>query len=308
MPESTRYVLALAVMVAGFYGAWQFRLGGEVSSPSSAMQAEPAPAIMPSVSRAAEPDARRQPPLAVLIDTDRQGIEVPSPQAHPPVETPPGVESEPVVESDEPEQEELDAPLPELDAEPGERFSLADARTPAKDRGRKPTDPPVSPEGVQNDVEPVGPQRMPEPLKPPIENAAELADQTPVPQGDEPARAVVPTVERFTGRHRIIEGDTLPKLAASYLGDSARYVEIFHVNREVLGDPRLLPIGVELKIPQGPPSDGSPLGALKDVPPEQQFVPVPENEALADDGAGDLQPIPPQSLPPREEGTWRSRG
>lgn len=49
--------------------------------------------------------------------------------------------------------------------------------------------------------------------------------------------------------HKIVDGDTLGDLAARYLGSAARAVEIFAANRDVLADPELLPIGVELKIP-----------------------------------------------------------
>ncbi|MGD0519316.1 MAG: tail protein X [Thermoguttaceae bacterium] len=49
--------------------------------------------------------------------------------------------------------------------------------------------------------------------------------------------------------HKIVDGDTLGDLAARYLGTAARAMEIFAANRDVLADPELLPIGVELKIP-----------------------------------------------------------
>ena len=38
-------------------------------------------------------------------------------------------------------------------------------------------------------------------------------------------------------------------LAERYLGPASRAGEIFAANRDVLFDPKLLPIGVELKIP-----------------------------------------------------------
>lgn len=49
--------------------------------------------------------------------------------------------------------------------------------------------------------------------------------------------------------HKIVDGDTLAALAQLYLGSTARAREIFDANRDVLSDPELLPIGVELKIP-----------------------------------------------------------
>ena len=49
--------------------------------------------------------------------------------------------------------------------------------------------------------------------------------------------------------HRIVDGDSLADLAARYLGSALCSGEIFQANRDVLADPELLPIGVELKIP-----------------------------------------------------------
>jgi nucleoid-associated protein YgaU len=49
--------------------------------------------------------------------------------------------------------------------------------------------------------------------------------------------------------HTVVDGDSLPKLAARYLRDAKRSSEIFTLNRDVLKSPDLLPIGIELKIP-----------------------------------------------------------
>ncbi|MCE5266451.1 MAG: tail protein X [Planctomycetaceae bacterium] len=49
--------------------------------------------------------------------------------------------------------------------------------------------------------------------------------------------------------HRIVDGDTLDALAERYLGSASREGEIFAANRDVLMDPKLLPIGAMLKIP-----------------------------------------------------------
>jgi hypothetical protein len=49
--------------------------------------------------------------------------------------------------------------------------------------------------------------------------------------------------------HIVIDGDTLTRLAERYLDDAGRATEIYRLNREVLANPELLPIGVELRIP-----------------------------------------------------------
>ena len=52
--------------------------------------------------------------------------------------------------------------------------------------------------------------------------------------------------------HEVQDGDTLEGLAKHYLGDAARALEIFDMNRERLGNPHQLPIGAELRVPVAP--------------------------------------------------------
>lgn len=65
-----------------------------------------------------------------------------------------------------------------------------------------------------------------------------------------------PITERI---HVVHPGDSLERLARRYLGDEARAIEIFDLNRQLLENPHLLPIGAELKIPAGaePPTSDS---------------------------------------------------
>ena len=65
-----------------------------------------------------------------------------------------------------------------------------------------------------------------------------------------PEAATTPT-ERT---HVVHAGDSLESLAARYLGDEARALELFDLNRSVLENPHLLPIGAELAIPASPES------------------------------------------------------
>jgi phage tail protein X len=57
------------------------------------------------------------------------------------------------------------------------------------------------------------------------------------------------TAGRDATRHRVVDGDTLEKLARKYLGKGERAMEIFQANRSVLDDPDVLPIGLELALP-----------------------------------------------------------
>ena len=53
--------------------------------------------------------------------------------------------------------------------------------------------------------------------------------------------------------HRIVEGDTLDGLAATYFGNPDRFLEIFHANLGVLTRPDVLPLGVRILIPPREP-------------------------------------------------------
>lgn len=52
-----------------------------------------------------------------------------------------------------------------------------------------------------------------------------------------------------TRKHRIVDGDSLPLIALRYLGDKERAGEIADLNRDVINDLRLLPVGREIVIP-----------------------------------------------------------
>lgn len=52
--------------------------------------------------------------------------------------------------------------------------------------------------------------------------------------------------------HIVQDGDTLEKLAKHYLGDGARALEIFDMNRARLANPHQLPINAELRVPVAP--------------------------------------------------------
>ncbi|MBN1854519.1 MAG: LysM peptidoglycan-binding domain-containing protein [Pirellulales bacterium] len=49
--------------------------------------------------------------------------------------------------------------------------------------------------------------------------------------------------------HRVRDGDTLSKLAERYLGDADRADEIYEWNRDRIENPELLPIGIDLRLP-----------------------------------------------------------
>ena len=64
-----------------------------------------------------------------------------------------------------------------------------------------------------------------------------------------PLRFPSPTEVDEPRTHIVVDGDSLAKLAGRYLDDPRRAEEILELNRGLLSDPQLLPIGVELLIP-----------------------------------------------------------
>ncbi len=60
---------------------------------------------------------------------------------------------------------------------------------------------------------------------------------------------VVKSADDANRTHTVVDGDRLETLAERYLGTASRADEIYQANRDVINNPRLLPIGVDLKIP-----------------------------------------------------------
>ena len=51
------------------------------------------------------------------------------------------------------------------------------------------------------------------------------------------------------GVHTVVSGDTLSKIAKTYLGDANRYMEIFNANTGTLSNPDQIKVGQKLTIP-----------------------------------------------------------
>ena len=92
------------------------------------------------------------------------------------------------------------------------------------------------------------PMLSPEPLtrSTPRDTASRILE----PDFSAPPPKPTPVVSRPPLRkHRIADGDSLELIALRYLGDKERAGEIAALNRDVLSDPALLPIGREIAIP-----------------------------------------------------------
>ncbi len=78
--------------------------------------------------------------------------------------------------------------------------------------------------------------------------------------------------------HRVTDGDTLETIAKRYLGSAEHAIAIREANSEVLPDPNVLPIGIELVIPP------LPTGRLTSAPP----APSSASKKQAEKGHTDL--------------------
>lgn len=89
-----------------------------------------------------------------------------------------------------------------------------------------------------------------QPLSPRVAESDETSDTA----NDDVARARAepdaPHTDAMPIVHRVVKGDTLSSLAARYLGSSERFWDLFTANRDQLRNPDLLPVGIELRIPQ----------------------------------------------------------
>ncbi len=103
--------------------------------------------------------------------------------------------------------------------------------------------PPFLPMSYESLLVPVGSNSKPprsreplvhEPLLPSADERAEIAREKPGP---------------LWRKHRIVEGDTLTRLAQRYLGEASRAGEIHVANLDCLASPEIMPLGVTLLIP-----------------------------------------------------------
>ncbi len=184
-------------------------------------------------------------------------------------------------------------PLPKLAVRPGNRFSLPDPieQDPSGERKtdqqidppwdeHEPDDPDSS-EQLAADDDPSGPISL-----------SQTQSETKSPKSE-------PSPEKLI--HHVEQGDTLPKLAERYLGDREKYRVIFDANAQILPDPRLLPIGVELKIPTHAVKDETTEPARQpcdnDSQPDDPFDDLFAPSERSEPSSSHLEPIPPQALP-----------
>jgi LysM repeat protein len=90
--------------------------------------------------------------------------------------------------------------------------------------------------------------------------------------------------------HTIVNGDTLKRIAKRYLGDASRYVDIFELNRGVLSDPEVLPIGEEIKLPARKKNRAKAVDVLYRPPQPVGSSAIPKLVPLPPDAFGPSRP------------------
>ncbi len=121
-------------------------------------------------------------------------------------------------------------------------------------------------------VEPIAPPSVPNRVAPSTPPPLDVATEPRPVEASKPVASQPPTLRS----HKIVNGDTLARIARRYLGSEGRSAEIFELNRDVLTDPLMLPLGHVIKIPpRESTADAStvkPGGTVLPLPP---LVPLP---------------------------------
>jgi nucleoid-associated protein YgaU len=270
MRNLAKYFLALAVMGSGFYAAQQHRLpNGKVPGGTVAVR-EPA-AESPSSGGQRLPGANSPTalPVAALADVDRVpllGPDRPKTLGRSTLPDTGSVTKQPTLRGEgQPEP----SPSAETAKESGSDATNVDSKKqaevkpkPKKQNAKKAAKTEDEDKDREKDKDFVPPELAHEyrPLAEALDvgkqaNSAghgELDPQKAARSASTSSAAAEPQKASSAGaprRHRIAEGDTLARLAEKYLGSRDRYLDLFQANADVLFDPRLIPIGVELVIP-----------------------------------------------------------
>lgn len=142
------------------------------------------------------------------------------------------------------------------------------------------------------------PPELPERYHPLVEQHGETqraprAETLPSPQPRRVELTQPGTRKSETRTHRIVDGDTLARIAARYWADAELAHQLWEANRDVLSAPDPLPIGVMLKIPPRPqnrPAITSPHAEKLPAPARQPVLTAPG--ATPTESSLPLVPIP----------------
>lgn len=265
MRNLVKYLLAMAVMGSGFYAAQQYRHPN--GYPQNGAVAARTPTAGSLVDNGQQPRGAASPaplPVAALADVDRVPLLGSDRTATPGRSTladAASVAKQPTLRSDGPAEPSSSAPAAQRSGSDAKNTdskketevkSKSKKQNPKKTATAKAPDKDFVPPDLAHEYRPhaerfeiVKEAKSEEQGESAHHEAVSSSTSAAPPKSQEAPPAAAPR------RHRIAEGDTLPRLAEKYLGSRDRYVDLFQANADVLFDPRLIPIGVEIVIPGG---------------------------------------------------------
>jgi len=268
MRNLAKYFLALTVIGIGFYAAQQHRHPIANRSGVTASVRKPPPASAPSRdSRTSTARASESLPVAALADVDRVpllGGDHTSAPIEPNSADRATVTNLPTVRGNSPPSQSPSAEAstaPVRETAPEETKKTVATNTPKKQETKKkpaakPPEKEFQPPNFSREY-PTNSDHV-EPNKQAASRGEDTSDQSgdtgntkhtaaAASQSGDHTRPVPPGAA--PSRHRIAEGDTLRRIAEKYLGSRDSYLDIYQANQDVLFDPQLIPIGVEIMIP-----------------------------------------------------------
>ncbi|MNS38447.1 Phosphoserine phosphatase RsbU [compost metagenome] len=125
---------------------------------------------------------------------------------------------------------------------------------------------------------------------------------TPKPTAKPTAKPSVKPTPAAVGTHRVREGETLFKISREHYGTDSQFLEIYKLNRAVIGEDRSnLPVGALLRLPPGFKPSPAPKATAKPKPtpkPTPKVAATPKAPAVAArPSAVAVLPSPPPVLP-----------
>jgi nucleoid-associated protein YgaU len=264
MRNLAKYFLTLAVMSGGFYAAQQYRRpNGDTPSGTVAVRE---PTVEPSSNGGQRLPGATSPtplPVAALADVDRVpllGADRPKTPGRSTLSETASVTKQPTLRGDGQPESSSSA---DSAKESGSDATNVDPQKQAQVKSKPKKQNPKKAATAKTEGKDFVPPELAHAYRPRAEafeigkEASSEGHGEPQPQKAasssstssvqaEPQDALAAGTPR---RHRIAEGDTLARLAEKYLGSRDRYLVLFQANADVLFDPRLIPIGVEIVIP-----------------------------------------------------------
>lgn len=285
MNSLKKFLVVIVVIGTGLGAAMLFRKQGAESEAGSASDAETASAEATS-SDGESPQARSQQAVPLPADSEKSAhgadhaslMPVPSGSPVAPAETrhngptlpaTPSIRTPPVLPPAFPSFRPR-----EIAPDAADSLGIADEHNASINKSigtPSRRDLPIESE-AEVEVKPIGPPPVPNRVTPSTPPPTVVAPAPRPVEVSKPAISQPPQLRT----HKIVNGDTLARIARRYLGSEDRSAEILELNRDVLTNPQMLPLGRVIKIPpHAPTADANPVKSGGTVLPLPPLVPLP---------------------------------